>query len=325
MRGGADREREIAYARIERQEDDRCIGKQRADLAGDLKAALPRHRVVEHEKVRLELERLAGRIDAVNGLADHGKLVVRSEDRANALADGEVVVRDDDAGRHASVPVPFPPRAARALDAWRGPSPAQGHEHRLARKAALGIGPRSEIGRSPDVTIHDRACRTATRAFARFAFLILSSLRPMGAGKILLVVAHPAIATGLETLLKLEGDYDVRRLPNFTSWSSLGGWRPDAALVDGTLLASQEKVVLGVPALVLSGNEDDGKALAAKLDDGRGWMRKDATGEEFSNALSSLLGTTTSSGIGIATLLVIAVLAIIAVGVIAYLVWLAAY
>ncbi len=147
----------------------------------------------------------------------------------------------------------------------------------------------------------------------------------MAAARILLIVAHPAIATGLETLLKLEGEYDVRRLPNFTSWSTLGSWRPDAALIDGTLLASQEKIVLGVPALVLSGNEDDGKALAAKLDDGRGWMRKDATGEEFSQALNTLLGTGTSSGIGLASLIVIAALAIIAIGVIAYLVWLAAY
>lgn len=147
----------------------------------------------------------------------------------------------------------------------------------------------------------------------------------MAAARILLIVAHPAIATGLETLLKLEGEYDVRRLPNFTSWSTLGSWRPDAALIDGTLLASQEKIVLGVPALVLSGNEDDGKALAAKLDDGRGWMRKDATGEEFSQALNALLGTGTSSGIGLASLIVIAALAIIAIGVIAYLVWLAAY
>lgn len=167
--------------------------------------------------------------------------------------------------------------------------------------------------------------RVGNTPFTRLALLLLSSLPAMGAAKILLVVAHPAIATGLETLLKLEGDYDVRRLPNFTSWSSLGAWRPDAALIDGTLLAAQEKVVLGVPALVLSGNEDDGKALAAKLDDGRGWMRKDATGDEFSDALTSLVGTSASRGIGIATLMVIAVLVIIAIAVIAYLVWLAAY
>ena len=43
------------------------------------------------------------------------------------------------------------------------------------------------------------------------------------------------------------------------------------ALVDGTLLAGFTEASLGTPALVLSGSERDGRSLARKLDDGRGW------------------------------------------------------
>ena len=58
-------------------------------------------------------------------------------------------------------------------------------------------------------------------------------------------------------------------------------WRTGhIALVDGTLLSGFTEANLGVPAYVLSGSERDGRQLARRLDDGRGWLRKDATGQE---------------------------------------------
>ena len=147
----------------------------------------------------------------------------------------------------------------------------------------------------------------------------------MAATKVVLIVAHPAIAAGLETLLKLEGDYDIRRLPSFTSMSMLGSWKADAALVDGTLLIDAVSVTLGAPALVLSGNERDGKALAQRLDDGRGWLRKDATGAELAAAINALVGVKSKSGLGPFGVIAIVLLAISALLVILYLLWLATY
>jgi hypothetical protein len=144
---------------------------------------------------------------------------------------------------------------------------------------------------------------------------------------VLLIVAHPAIATGLETLLKLEGDYEIRRLPNFSSFGALGTWRPEAVLVDGTLLAEESRVTLGVPALVLSGNERDGTTLADRLDDGRGWLRKDATGPELAEGIKGLLRVEAVSrdGLGKSGAIAIALLAIVVLLAIAYLVYLAVY
>ncbi len=149
----------------------------------------------------------------------------------------------------------------------------------------------------------------------------------MATTRVLLIVAHPAIATGLETLLKLEkGDYDIRRLPNFTSFGVLGKWRPEVALVDGTLLADEDRVTLGVPALVLSGNERDGKALAERLDDGRGWLRKDATGPELAVAIKGLVVVEPAGGgLGASGVIAIALLVLVVVLVLGYLLYLAVY
>ena len=96
----SDREREVADARVEREEHDRGVGQKRLELAGDLEAGLARHRVVEKDQVRFELQRHAARLDAVGGLADDKKLVIRRKQRADALADREVIVGYEDPGWH---------------------------------------------------------------------------------------------------------------------------------------------------------------------------------------------------------------------------------
>ena len=97
----SDREREVADARVEREEHDRGVGQKRLELAGDLEAGLARHRVVEKDQVRFELQRHAARLDAVGGLADDKKLVIRRKQRADALADREVIVGYEDPCWHA--------------------------------------------------------------------------------------------------------------------------------------------------------------------------------------------------------------------------------
>ena len=149
----------------------------------------------------------------------------------------------------------------------------------------------------------------------------------MASPKVLLVVAHPVIASGIETLLKLEGDFDVRRVPSIAEASNAREWGPQVALIDGTLLSGYADVQLGAPSYVLSGSERDGRQLARKLDDGRGWLRKDATGAEFADAINAAIqgNSASRSSLGTLGVTVIAVLCVIVLALVAYLVWLAVY
>ena len=98
------------------------------------------------------------------------------------------------------------------------------------------------------------------------------------------------MGAGLETLLRLERRFEVKRVPRFADAAPhLLNWDPDVALVDGVLLQDGERPVLGIPSLVLSGSEADGAGLGHKLDDARGWLRKDPTGEELCAALDRVL------------------------------------
>ena len=143
----------------------------------------------------------------------------------------------------------------------------------------------------------------------------------------LVIVAHPVIASGIETLLKLEGAYDVKRVASIGEAAKNIEWGAQVALVDGTLLSGFPDASIGVPAYVLSGSERDGRQLARKLDKGRGWIRKDATGPELANAIDSLVRGDESSGTGLRPLGIatIAILCVIVLALLAYLVWLAVY
>jgi DNA-binding NarL/FixJ family response regulator len=144
---------------------------------------------------------------------------------------------------------------------------------------------------------------------------------------VLLVVAHPVIASGIETLLKLEGTFEVKRVASLTEAASLSDWAAQVALVDGTLLNGTTIARIGVPAYVLSGSERAGRQLSRSLDDPRGWLRKDATGAELVTAIESVLRGETQDERGLGTLgrVTIIILGIVVLAVVAYLVWLAAY
>ena len=149
----------------------------------------------------------------------------------------------------------------------------------------------------------------------------------MAVSKVLLVVAHPVIGAGIETLLKLDGDFEVKRVASLTEAASLRAWGAQVALVDGTLLSGTSEARIGVPAFVLSGSERDGRQLSRKLDDSRGWLRKDATGRELVAAIESVLSGESPSEAGLGTWgrITIVILCIIVLALVAYLVWLAAY
>lgn len=107
----------------------------------------------------------------------------------------------------------------------------------------------------------------------------------------LLIVAHPVVGAGLETLLLLQDRFQVKRVARLIDTPSLlATWQPDVVLIDGALLQRGERPALGIPAVVLSGNAADGEGLVRSLADARGWLRTDATAGELASALERALG-----------------------------------
>lgn len=142
----------------------------------------------------------------------------------------------------------------------------------------------------------------------------------------LLVIAHPVIGSGIETLLKLEQRYDVRRVVSASEAAALRDWRPDVALIDGTLLSSGASIHLAAPTLVLSGNEADGRALLRRMPEGRGWLRKDATAAEFTKMIDGFAaGTPSQRALGTLGTLVLVLLVFALILLVVYLIWLALY
>ena len=114
--------------------------------------------------------------------------------------------------------------------------------------------------------------------------------RAIARTRVLLIISHPAVASGIETLLRLEGRYEVRRAATLTQAARLvRSWAPGATLVEASMLVAGTRVILGVPALVLAGNEGPSEAAARCLDDARGWVRKDASSSDLVAAVESVL------------------------------------
>jgi len=144
--------------------------------------------------------------------------------------------------------------------------------------------------------------------------------------RVLLVVAHPVIGSGIETLLRLEERYDVRRVASAAEAAALRDWRPNVALIDGALLSSGPPINLGSPTLVLSGTEADGRALLRRLPEGRGWLRKDGTAAEFTKMIDGVAsGPTSQLALGTLGAIVLVLLVLVVVLLLIYLVWLALY
>ena len=156
--------------------------------------------------------------------------------------------------------------------------------------------------------------------FAKQAYTILASsdnpniVRP----KILIVTAHPSIGAALETVLRLEDRYDLRRVPRLADGIALAeSWPAAVALVDGVLLTGVSAAI-GVPAIVLSGTREQGESLVKHLDDGRGWLPKDVAPDELVKAIDQVVGVIQIQGdvAGTLGLLSAVVVAVAAVGIV---------
>ena len=140
------------------------------------------------------------------------------------------------------------------------------------------------------------------------------------------MIAHPVIGSGIETLLRLEERYEVRRVAGATEAAALRDWRPNVALIDGTLLSGGARIHLGAPTLVLSGTEADGRALLRRLPEGRGWLRKDATAAEFTKMIDGIASTqATQVALGTLGTIVLVLLVLAVLLLVIYLLWLALY
>ena len=144
----------------------------------------------------------------------------------------------------------------------------------------------------------------------------------IGRPRVLLVVSHPAVGGGIETLLRLERRYEVRRATRLTEALRVApSWPADLALVDALMVPPEGRVALGVPTLVLAGGEAENEAAARRLDDPRGWVAKDAESASLIAAVERLLTPATEAAAGPLPLAVIGVLVLILAALLLYLVW----
>ena len=108
--------------------------------------------------------------------------------------------------------------------------------------------------------------------------------------KVLVVTPHPVIGAGIETVLRLEDLYDVRRVGTLAEGVAQAQSGPaDAALIDGVLIDGGW-TDLGVPCYVLSGDAESGERLAAQVPSARGWLPKDASPARLVEAIDRSLG-----------------------------------
>ena len=139
-----------------------------------------------------------------------------------------------------------------------------------------------------------------------------------------MVVSHPAVGSGVETVLRLERRYELRRVAKLGEAGAVAKtWPADAALVDAAMLRPGDRLALGVPAVVLAGGDAESRAVSGGLDDPRGWVRKDAPAADLIRAVEQLLTAGQQSAAGSLALLALGVLVLVFGGLLFYLIWLA--
>jgi DNA-binding NarL/FixJ family response regulator len=139
--------------------------------------------------------------------------------------------------------------------------------------------------------------------------------------RVLLVVSHPSVGAGLETILRLERRYEVRRaarLSDATTWAR--SWPADLALVDALLLRG-DRANLGVPSLVLAGGAAEAASAERSLDQPGGWVAKDAASADLVSAVERLLTRPVEIAAGSLALFAIGVLVIVLLALLCYLIW----
>jgi DNA-binding NarL/FixJ family response regulator len=144
----------------------------------------------------------------------------------------------------------------------------------------------------------------------------------IGRPRVLLVVSHPSVGAGLETILRLERRYEVRRAARLTeaeSWAR--SWPADLALVDALLLRGDARANLGVPALVLAVGAAEAATAERSVDNPAGWVAKDVSSADLVSAVERLLTRPPEATAGSLALFGIGVLLAVLVGLLLYLIW----
>jgi DNA-binding NarL/FixJ family response regulator len=144
----------------------------------------------------------------------------------------------------------------------------------------------------------------------------------IGRPRVLLVVSHPSVGAGLETILRLERRYEVRRavkLAEAKDWAQ--SWPADLALVDALLLRGGDRANLGVPALVLAANAAEAASAEKSLDKPGGWVAKDAASADLVSAVERLLTRPAETSAGSLALFAIGVLVVVLLALLLYLIW----
>jgi DNA-binding NarL/FixJ family response regulator len=118
----------------------------------------------------------------------------------------------------------------------------------------------------------------------------MANNRSIARPKVLIVTSHPVIGAGIETVLRLEDLYDLRRVASLTDAASVAtSWPADAALVDGMLL-HEHALDLTIPSYILTGDAESGGRLVEKVTGARGWLPKDAPPARLVAAIDRSLG-----------------------------------
>jgi DNA-binding NarL/FixJ family response regulator len=151
----------------------------------------------------------------------------------------------------------------------------------------------------------------------------MTNNRTIARSKVLIVTPHPVIGSGIETVLRLEDLYDVRRVPSLAdAKAAAGSWPADTALIDGVLLDGNV-IDLEIPCTILSGDAESGEWLAASVPGARGWILKDAPPSRMIEAIDRSLGIVRvrSDVRGTLSMLVAVVIVVAFVAAVALFIW----
>jgi DNA-binding NarL/FixJ family response regulator len=142
--------------------------------------------------------------------------------------------------------------------------------------------------------------------------------------RVLLVVSHPSVGTGIETILRLERRYEVRRAAKVAEAVNIArAWPADIALVDALILRGGARADLGVPAQLLAGGPAEAATAERSVDKPGGWVAKDAAAADLVRAVERLLTRPSETTAGPLALFGIGVLLLVLVGLLLYLFWIA--
>ena len=142
--------------------------------------------------------------------------------------------------------------------------------------------------------------------------------------RVLLVVSHPSVGAGIETILRLERRYDVRRAAKLADAVALArSWPADLALVDALVLRRDGRAELGVPSLILAAGAAEAAAAERQVDKPQGWVAKDAPSADLVGAVERLLTPSAKSEAGSLALFGVGVLLVVLAGLLLYLIWIA--